>query len=228
MGELSALQLMDRDFFGFGNWSAPYWFIGPEQGKGRFEDDSSGARLAAWERLHRPEVCDCARFHQHLGDTTWHQPVPPHAFPPLQSTWRSLMLFLLEYREEPSTVITRKRYQASHWGAKDGDTCVIELSGIAARRLRAESERHEFLAHRVERIRSGIASYRPELVLMYGLADRPTWKAIAGQELQADSVALIRGTIFVMSPHPLDFGRTNAAWKRLAARARVCRLPSVP
>ena len=214
---------MDRDFFGFGKWSAPYWFIGPEQGNGRSEDDYFDERLAAWEMLQRPEVCDCASFHQYLGDTTWHQPLPP-----LQSTWRSLLLFRLEYIEEPSTVFHRKRYQADLLGAEDGNTCVIKLSGIAARWLRPESERHEFLAHRVNRIRSRIASYRPELVLMYRPADRPTWNAIAGQQVQADSVTLIDGAIFVMSPHPLDFGRSNASWRRLAAKARECRAKMSP
>lgn len=219
MDHLTALQVMDRNFFGYGHWSAPYWFIGPEQGKGRGEADSSEERLRAWEALQRPDICDCASFHRCLGDTRWHLPEAPGKLPPLQPTWRSLMFFLLEYLGESSAIPNRKSYQANRWGAERGDTCVIELSGIASRRLRSEADRHEFLEDRIERIRYQIASHKPKLVLMYGLADRPAWKTIAGQEIESDSAIIINSTLFLMSPHPLEFGRMNTSWKQLAARA---------
>jgi hypothetical protein len=45
-------------------WSAPFWFIGLEQGIGKSESDTSAARLRAWEAMRRPDICDCFEFHQ--------------------------------------------------------------------------------------------------------------------------------------------------------------------
>jgi hypothetical protein len=38
---------MAQNCFGYGRWDAPYWFIGPEQGKGNDEPDDNTLRVLA-------------------------------------------------------------------------------------------------------------------------------------------------------------------------------------
>jgi hypothetical protein len=36
--------------FGYGRWDAPYWFIGPEQGQGRGEENDSEKLRFGWTK----------------------------------------------------------------------------------------------------------------------------------------------------------------------------------
>src|ERR1700741_2319450 len=55
---------MARRSYGYGRWDAPYWFIGPEQGKGRAEPSGNSQRVNAWRKLGENELCDCLDFHE--------------------------------------------------------------------------------------------------------------------------------------------------------------------
>lgn len=77
---------MASQFYGYGNWEPPYWFIGPEQGKGRKEGDDNAGRAQAWAKLGKPDLCDCKGFHVEIGENSWHREPPPG--PALQRTWR--------------------------------------------------------------------------------------------------------------------------------------------
>lgn len=43
-----------REWFGYGSWSASYWFIGMEPG-----GEGDGASHESWERLGAGELIDC-------------------------------------------------------------------------------------------------------------------------------------------------------------------------
>ena len=83
---IQALEAMEKSFYGYGQWSAPFWFVGPEQGVGKSESDTSTARLRAWKALHEPDICDCFEFHEQIPDLMGFTGKPP-----LQGTWRSLL-----------------------------------------------------------------------------------------------------------------------------------------
>jgi hypothetical protein len=78
--------------YGFGRWKAPYWFIGPEQGKGPNESADNKDRLDAWLNLGGKELFDCRRFHELIHDDTRHRE-KPH----LQPTWRPLITLLMAF-----------------------------------------------------------------------------------------------------------------------------------
>ena len=134
-----------RRAFGYGRWEAPYWFIGPEEGKGPEEQSNSCDRVEAWYCHQRDGLCDCREFHSAIRDTTWH-----HTQPRLQHTWRSLILLLKTFLNETvgDAIADResvRKYQRDQWGASSGETCVIELSGTAARSLAVSVDRYRFL-----------------------------------------------------------------------------------
>jgi len=63
---------MAQDFYGYGRWDAPYWFIGPEAGMGKDGKDNLVARYDSWKQLGCAPVVDCEKHHRGFGFTKWH------------------------------------------------------------------------------------------------------------------------------------------------------------
>ena len=207
---------MARRNFGYGRWDAPYWFIGPEQGKGQGEPSGNSRRVEAWQQLGKTELCDCLDFHVHISDTSWHLEKPN-----LQRTWRPLILLLKTFLNQPSDIESLREYQRDRWGrVKEGETCVIELSGLAAKSAREPINRSRFREERIQTIRKRMLSSGPIFVVMYGLNERSDWEKIAGCPLVRDGVAKVGSTMIAFAPHPQDHGRRNVDWTNLGEMLR--------
>jgi hypothetical protein len=214
------LEAMAKRFFGYGRWKAPYWFIGLEEGKGREEPTSNALRLEAWRGFGMPELCDCRYFHPAIKQFDWHRGDPK---PRLQPTWRPLMLLLKTFLQEDSGKDALREYQRERWGnTNEGETCVIELSGQAARNLKEPSDRERFRDHRIEVIKQKLQECcpAPVFVVMYGLGAKEHFRKIAGQSLVCDDVVNIGSTLFALAPQPAAFGRKNEDWIRLGKKLR--------
>ena len=127
---------MARRCYGYGRWEAPYWFLGPEQGKGRKEPPDNTRRVEAWFELGATELCDCHDFHSLIGEKDWHREKPN-----LQRTWRPLILVLKTFlddlsNDDLSNKECLRNYQRTRWGRADGETCIIELSSLASKSLK--------------------------------------------------------------------------------------------
>jgi hypothetical protein len=144
------LDRMAEHFYGYGRWDAPYWFIGPEAGMAK-TGDSLERRFQSWETLEFKPVVDCAAHHRGFGLTKWHQPHPP-----TQETWRKLIRLLLAFKGQPNDIETVRVYQRDEWGSSTGETCVIELSGLASPDMRTPQDRTTFLTRRMKRIREEV------------------------------------------------------------------------
>jgi hypothetical protein len=62
---------MAHQSFGYGRWAAPYWFIGPEQGRTPSENNDLKPRVEAWRYLGGGELIDCHAFHDRIGEKRW-------------------------------------------------------------------------------------------------------------------------------------------------------------
>ena len=71
-------------FYGYGSSTAPYCFVGMEEGGGKSLNEVE-ARLVKWDERGRREFEDLFEFHEAVGMTQW---VSPQA--KIQSTWGSL------------------------------------------------------------------------------------------------------------------------------------------
>jgi hypothetical protein len=202
--------------YGYGRWDAPYWFIGPEQGQRRREKDDLRPRLEAWRKLGSSELCDCEEFHRAIHEHRWHRDGK------LQSTWRTLILLLMAFLNRRTDKESLRSYQRSEWGRTNGETCVIELSGLAANNQAAVRDRESFRQKRIEVIRERMIQNRPRLVLMYGRAQRQSWERIAGSSFPPHNVMVSNGVIFALTPHPVSHGRKNAYWEQLGKQLGKC------
>ena len=195
------LREFARRCYGYGNWRAPYWFIGPEQGQAREENDDLRPRIKAWHDLGKVELNDCCDFHALIGEKSWHREKPR-----LQSTWRPLMLLLMTFLEKSTDNDRLREYQRDQWGRLEGETCVIELSGLAAHSFKIPRDRELFRRERIEFIRERMLHCKPALAVMYGERDKPHWEAIAGQPFPAENILKIGSITVVFTPHPTTRG----------------------
>ena len=209
---------MARRFYGYGRWDAPYWFIGPEPGKGRNQPADNTPRVKAWRRRGGTELLDCHDFHRRIGEKNWHKDVPL-----LQPTWRPLMLLLMTFLEKPGDDKSLRTYQRDRWGrVSGGETCVIELSGLAAKSLKVPMDRGSFRQERIEIIHQRMHTYKPQLVVMYGGGQkgRKHWEEIAGSVFPADGILKLGYTTIALAPHPVVYGSKDQDWVKLGQRLR--------
>lgn len=212
---LDCEQEMARMHYGYGQWEAPYWFIGPEQGKGREESDDNLKRINAWNQLGKTELCDCQKFHKLIGEMDWHK-----EHPRLQPTWRPLILLLMTILNMPTDNEALRVYQRERWGKSDDETCVIDLSGSAASSYRVKVDRKTFRMERVESIREKIRAHEPKFVVMYGASEARYWNQIAESELTAGNILKRDSTAFAVMQHPVAHGSANSNWIDLGRRLR--------
>lgn len=209
------LAHMAEHFFGYGRWDAPYWFIGPEAGMGKDGIDSLAARYESWKKLRCESVVDCEKHHRGFGFTRWHQ-----NHPPTQSTWRQLIRLLLAYNGTNPTLDAIREYQRTEWGSVIGETCVIELSGLAAPNMRTEQDRTTFLSKRIERIREAALKHAPEFIVMYGDGHREAWERIAGGRFDSNGLCRMESTVAAIALHPVTRGLGNEYWVNLGLLLR--------
>jgi hypothetical protein len=202
-------RIMNKDMlamalrnYGYGRWEAPYWFIGPAQGMGPHEKGLD-RRVKAWLDLGSHELNDCREFHCRIDEIRWHFKKPKVQ---LQRTWRPLMLSMMTFLDRQEDSESLRIYQRDRWGSLAGETCVIELSGLAARSLKESQETGQFLPERIEHIRDKMRSRRPKLVVMYGKKQKDSWEKIAGCAFppKPKSFLTVGDTIMAATPHPVS------------------------
>jgi hypothetical protein len=206
---------MAENFYGYGRWDAPFWFLGAEAGMSKDGIDSLSARFKSWQEIGGAGVVDCAKHHHGFGMTKWHQPHPP-----TQPTWRQLIRLFLAHKCMNPNIEDIRAYQRDHWGSKDGETCVIELMGLASPNMRTPQDRTTFLSRRIERIRKEAFTHQPAFIVMYGLGQREEWERIAGQKFDSNGICHIGKTIAALASHPVAKGLDNEYWVKLGQALR--------
>ena len=124
------------------------------------------------------------------------------------------MLLLMTVLERSADNDSLREYQREQWGSVNGETCVIELSGLAAHSFKIPRDRELFREERIKFIREKMLHCQPALVVMYGEREKPHWEAIAKQPFPAENILKIGSTIVAFTPHPTARGLTNAYWKQ--------------
>ena len=204
---------MALGFYGYGHWTAPYWFIGPEQGQGKHEKDDLGLRLRAWERLGKPDLADLKEFHDLIDPGMWTREGTP-----LQSTWRKLMLILLTSLGESVAKEALRTYQRCKLGRKKGQTCLIELSGLPANSSRTDRDRKTFLQKRILRIAQELKTHNPTFVVMYGKTYQSSFGEIIGQLPKLDEVTFVGSTAILFTKHTNARKLSDEHWRGLGKK----------
>lgn len=219
MLDADRLRAFMRTFYGYGNWNAPLWFVGMEEGGGA-DLKEIAVRLASWDGS---ELMDIREFHRGLQGIDWFAERPR-----LQSTWSKLIRIALCAEQAPCSGEAARKYQRDDLAKGTGRTALIELLPLPSRSLGdwiyAElnlpelADRDQYSEHlkdrRIRTIRARIDEYRPAAVVFYGLACRSDWQKIADAEFEFTAtsrhgVAQTGSTRFILTRHPVARGTTN-------------------
>jgi hypothetical protein len=182
---------------------------------GKDGKDNLAARYDSWKQLRCAQVVDCEKHHRGFGFTKWHDPPPP-----TQPTWRQLIRLLLAYQGNEPNLDAIREYQRTKWGSATGETCVIELCGLAAPSTQTSQDRTTFLSGRVERIREAASKHAPTFIVMYGQGNRREWERIAGSKFDANGTCRMGKTVAATSLHPTTRGLGNEYWANLGQMLR--------
>ncbi len=115
-----------------------------------------------------------------------------------------------------------RAYQATKFGisGRDGETCVIDLSALAAPNLKCARDREIFREHRISVIRQRIQQHRPTFVVTYGLMSKLHFERVAGGKFDVDGICESDGTVFMHTRAPTAVGSTNKQWLEFGLRLR--------
>ena len=180
-------------WFGYGQWSAPFWFIGMEPGGN--DDD---ANYDAWYQLGGGELIDCRQHHLNSGCKKWHCGDRP----PTQSTWRRLIQVFLAFEDKPTELDAVSRFQRDSFGAIDGNIALIELSALHARSLQEKVNRKAHLPERLSLIEKRLSQHPPKFALFYGRDYREHYERIEGVRFGSDGMCWRDDTLCVLAPGP--------------------------
>ena len=188
------LQEYTKQFFGFGRWDAPIWFVGTEEA-GNPTPEQFDHRLSRWVQRGQRQLEDAPVFYPAVGQTDWHG---EHAH--LEPTWRQLIRMLRIARGQPDTEDALLAHQQTLFGGLAGSVCLTELSAMPAPSHRKWPyatwpnlpdwlhTRDEFMRRilptRVATLREKIAIHRPRAVVFHFWKPREPAEATAGGEFQ--------------------------------------------
>lgn len=217
------LEEFMKGFYGFGNYQAPYWFVGMEEGGGNTYE-AIVKQLEIWDRWGRKELLDVADYAREMDITRWYGDNPK-----LQPTWKHLIRTVLTAEGQPSDAEAMRQYQKHVIGTVQGNTCLLELMPLPAPSvaswlygdistlpyLKNRKTYREFVAPlRIAHLQNRILHYQPKAVMFYGSGYDSYWKSIAGVESwerspEGVNFAISHSTLFLSSKHPVAHGATN-------------------
>jgi hypothetical protein len=193
VGNTNARARAARDWYGYGRWDAPYWFVGMEPGG---QDDPIW--YDAWVRLGATELSDCRAHHLGSNYVKWHGNVRP----PTQTTWRRLIALLLGYEGRPADLNAVSVYQRDHWGSAIGNTALPEVSGIRAASQATVVDRLSHRKHRTGVIRARFQANQPEFAVFYGTHYRAIYEEVVGKQFDERGFTWSGRTLCVLVHHP--------------------------
>jgi len=222
-------------FYGYGNYQAPYWFVGMEEGGGHTLEDID-RRLKAWDARGRRELEDVADYHRAIG-------ISEHFTdnPKLQPTWNKLIRIVLAAGGQAYDLDHIREYQKSKLGTLTGETCLLELMPLPSRStstwlfggassLPYLQDRETYLPHiaplRAAHIQDRLSQSRPRTVIFYGQQYQAYWTQIAklsAWDTSSDGFAFGQreNVLYVAVKHPSARGVANSYFHeigRLIAR----------
>jgi hypothetical protein len=222
------LQDFMNGFYGYGNYSGGYWFVGMEEGGGNsFENIDK--RLKDWDRRGRFELEDIADYHVEIGAGQYFDLQPK-----LQPTWNRLIRLALS--ADGQEIIHKEQvreYQQKYLGRHDSKNCLVELLPLPSpslghwlyaqhSKLPCLRSREAYMTcyaqRRATHLQQRIQECKPKAVVFYSVnpAYISCWNSIAGIEFNERFIGGDRmyigknkQTVFAIIYHPVARGIKN-------------------
>jgi hypothetical protein len=216
------------DFVGFGDRSAPVWFIGLEQGGGESLAELQ-RRLAAWHDSGAGSFADLRDYCERFGERRWHG-----ASPRIQPTLGKLVRLLLAAQGQPTDSESVRRHQAEKFGCTSGGSVIAELMPLPSRNISEwiyssltdvpnldsrESYLRRYRPLRLALLQRTIREAAPKAVAFVGTSEIDTWSEVAGvrfvEGVGGAQWSQVGPTRFVVLTHPTAFGAKNVYFEEI-------------
>src|ERR1700730_12362379 len=232
-----------ENFWGYGSFHAPVWFVGMEEGLSNGGEDYLPARFVAANRKVLVDIrWDMINVKDHMIWFTRRVGKTPY---PIQQTIRfpiALYLYLSLGREPTKNEVSI--FQGEQYGGESA--CAIDLMPLPSNNTQESSwlyEKHAslglatrsryletYLPIRVRKLREIVGRYRPALVIFYSVSYREHWQAVAGtrfrQLTRQMHFASPGDTVFCIIPlRALSYARLYQFAKCILTRAQFNRMP---
>lgn len=226
-----------NNFYGYGDWSAPVWFVGFEESGGDLPEEVA-EKLNYFYREHpadnSPTLCDIRKLYREVVFRTdgpraeryknfFDYRFGEHAV--LHGLWKNLIVFEHGLRDKPIPDLAS--YQRRNFLSTEKPMeALIELYPLPAHnhawyyswldlpdlpflKTRSQYEQHVF-QDRMTTILNNISQRQPEVVLMFGMKDINSIKEMIQQKFPSTRFTLVR-TIKHQIPqhHRADLGATT-------------------
>ena len=204
-------------YFGYGDVSAPIWFVGMEEG-GPSDEASLAARLERW----KSEGCNPL---MNIRSHKRHNKFFNVSRPPTQATWRKLIRSILVAEGRTADLEAIRAYQRDELAAPGSSACLLELLPLPSRSIKdwcyseymagealKSREAYESLVRpqRIARLSVLVKEHNPVAVVFYGKANLTYWGQVAGVEgwtANPHFLSAHRGhTAFYCMNHPVRSG----------------------
>ena len=195
------LQKYIEHFYGYGELTADFWYIGMEEAGGETEDEIV-QRVIRWDELGQGTVVDNADLHEAVQDKRgislsylFKQPVK------IQRTWAKLIRIYIATKGQCNVSVEAVRNcQSSFWGRRGSNTCLLELMPLPSPNVKMWnygdwsnlpelSTRAEYQLQltdcRLEKLRGLIHEHKPRCVVFYSVGRKylSHWSDIAGVDI---------------------------------------------
>jgi hypothetical protein len=226
------LEFMEK-FFGYGDLSSPYWFVGLEESCEAKQEDFE-RRLHTWEALGRETTVDVAKFHYRFSTSAGENLFGRAAH--LQKTWSQLIrIFLNATGDSPidkSAILEYQKKDLARLGKKE--TCLLELRPLPSPgkntflysecypdidELQSREIYENFVTPlRIKKFRELLIWNKPRVVVFYAFGEKNNWEQIVSPCRFDEKVIGGRrcyigrgsnGILFIISQHPNTRGVTN-------------------
>ena len=191
------LQHWISNFYGYGSWNAPVWFVANEEGGGDVPEEVA-EKLNYFDRHHASDpstLCDIREMYRHVAfrfggpkrdlfETLYDYRFGPNAG--LHGSWKNLVGFAHGYRNKELPDLLE--YQRTSFARPGYGEALIRLYPLPSATSHAwyyswldlpqfpflksrEAYREHLYDTRIKRILTNIGNYKPEVVLMYGMGN---------------------------------------------------------
>ncbi len=224
-----------KNFYGYGNWEQPTWFVGMEEG-GCATLAEFQRRLDSWLSNGCKDLINARKHHEAMGLSKWFRKRAP-----LQKTWEKLIRIHLSLHERPLDLESIRHFQINDFGQADEGFASLELFSLPA--VSAQSwiyseiielpylinravYKYYLYPKRAEYLRRRILKHKPKQVVIYGLSYRHEWEGIVRRKFKTSPVpdvieTSVDSTLVLVIPHPVARGYNQDYWTEVGNYLRT-------
>lgn len=231
--EEKAIKHWIDNFYGYGSWQAPFWFIGFEESGGEVPEEVAD-KLNYFGRVHSSNdnaLCDIRELYRHVGvqsddskkglfSNRYQYRFDGQAIQ--HGVWKNLIAFIHGYKGEPLPDLLAFQQHSFLSPSKNNEALIqlyplpsphnhawyyswLDMPQLGFLKRRTLYQEHLY-ERRMQHILSNINTYKPQVVLMYGMENINALKKTIQAFFQDAKFKMVKATkLQIPQHHRVDF-----------------------